>query len=332
MESAAAMMKKKAASAVAAGARVVESAMVDITLPKDPLNAFDNVSSLVVKQKVDKAEAAAQLAASAVGAGMMGSLGEKENVYNVYSNSGGLIFQAKEESEYCGLDGRALCAPNHAVKLHLFKADMMNKAMSAVTGATKEVMLVDRPCYCGGCCACCDICQHKANLYAAPPGGGAAMVDETMLVASVRQPFMGGGLSPTLDVMDRDGTTKLATVTGPACCIGGNCFDNTFDVTDASGNNIGQILKKKPTDFNDALAQGLSDADNFTLSVKPDLDKKVKAALMTSLLMLDYSFFEGEGDVSVNILEGSCSYKCCDMHCCGAVCPCSCTCSRSEEH
>ena len=57
--------------------------MVDITLPKDPLNAFDNVSSLVVKQKVDKAEAAAQLAASAVGAGMMGSLGEKENVYNV---------------------------------------------------------------------------------------------------------------------------------------------------------------------------------------------------------------------------------------------------------
>ena len=53
MESAAAMMKKKAASAVAAGARVVESAMVDITLPKDPLNAFDGVSSLVVKQKVD---------------------------------------------------------------------------------------------------------------------------------------------------------------------------------------------------------------------------------------------------------------------------------------
>ena len=93
-------------------------------------------------------------------------------------------------------------------------------------------------------------------------------------------------------------------------------------------------MKKKPDDFNDALAQGLSDADNFTLSVKPDLDKKVKAALMTSLLMLDYSFFEGEGDVSVNILEGSCSYKCCDMHCCGAVCPCSCTCSASggEEH
>ena len=150
MESAAAMMKKKAASAVAAGARVVESAMVDITLPKDPLNAFDGVSSLVVKQKVDKAEAAAQLAASAVGAGMMGSLGEKENVYNVYSNSGGLIFQAKEESEYCGLDGRALCAPNHAVKLHLFKADMLNKAASMVTGAKKEVMMIDRPCYCGG--------------------------------------------------------------------------------------------------------------------------------------------------------------------------------------
>ena len=211
---------------------------------------------------------------------------------------------------------------------------MLNKVAGALSGDKKEVMMIDRPCYCGGCCACCDICQHKANLYSAPPGGGAAMVDETMLVASVRQPFMGGGLSPTLEVMDRDGTTKLATVTGPACCIGGNCFDNTFDVTDASGNNIGQILKKKPTDFNDALAQGLSDADNFTLSVKPDLDKKVKAALMTSLLMLDYSFFEGEGDVSVNILEGSCSYKCCDMHCCGAVCPCSCTCSASggEEH
>ena len=35
---------------------------------------------------------------------------------------------------------------------------------------------------------------------------------------------------------------------------------------------------------------------------------------MTSLLMLDYSFFEGEGDVSVNLLEGSCSYAAATWH------------------
>ena len=49
--------------------------MVDITLPKDPLNAFDGVSSLVVKQKVDKAEAAAQLAARRWSGGGVGDDG-----------------------------------------------------------------------------------------------------------------------------------------------------------------------------------------------------------------------------------------------------------------
>ena len=131
--------------------------------------------------------------------------------------------------------------------------------------------------------------------------------------------------------MDREGA-NIATVTGPCCCVGGNCFDNTFTIVDAQGAEIGQILKKKPDDFQDALKQGLTDADNFTLSVKPDLDSKVKAALMTSLLMLDYEFFEGEGDVTVNALEGSCSYKCCVMYCFGASCPCKCTCGGGREH
>lgn len=331
MQSAASYMAQGVAvGVVQTGARMVESAsgMVDVALPKDPLEAFASVSSLVVKQKVDKMEAAANLAAAAVGLGGLGNIAEQANTYNVYSNTGGLAFNARERSEHCPsgnpnwCDGRALCAPNHSLQLLFSKPGIITK------GA--DMMLIDRPCYCGQCCACFDCCLHKAELYSAGPDGAAA-VDPALLVASVRQPIGGGGFSPTLEVMDREGA-NIATVTGPCCCVGGNCFDNTFTIVDAQGAEIGQILKKKPDDFQDALKQGLTDADNFTLSVKPDLDSKVKAALMTSLLMLDYEFFEGEGDVTVNTLEGSCSYKCCDMYCFGASCPCKCTCGGGQEH
>ena len=116
------------------------------------------------------------------------------------------------------------------------------------------------------------VCMTAVNLFLATAESVRDYFKNYLTIPKLSKaiPVVGQYLAPA--------DAPFATVTGPTCCIGGNCFDNTFDITDAQGNGIGQILKKKPDDFNDALAQGLSDADNFTLSVKPDLDKKVKAA------------------------------------------------------
>ena len=37
-------------------------------------------------------------------------------------------------------------------------------------------------------------------------------------------------------------------------------------------------------------------------------------------------FFESEGDLQLDPLNCACTYKCCDLYCCGCLCPCSCTC------
>ena len=42
------------------------------------------------------------------------------------------------------------------------------------------------------------------------------------------------------------------------------------------------------------------------------------------LLLLDYMFFEGDGDLRIDLMNGSCHYKCCDLYCLGCVCPCYC--------
>ena len=34
-------------------------------------------------------------------------------------------------------------------------------------------------------------------------------------------------------------------------------------------------------------------------------------------------FFESEGDLQLDPLNCACTYKCCDLYCCGCLCPCS---------
>ena len=125
--------------------------------------------------------------------------------------------------------------------------------------------------------------------------------------------------------MDREGN-GVATITGPCCCVGGMCFDNTSRVTGPDGTEIGTVVKERPEGFEDVVKEGMTDADNFTLSMPKAADTKTKAALMASLLLLDYMFFESEGDFACDPFNCSCTYKCCDLYCCGCLTPCACTC------
>ena len=64
--------------------------------------------------------------------------------------------------------------------------------------------------------------------------------------------------------------------------------------------DIGKIVKEAPHDFEDLVQQGMTDADNFTMSYPKDIDPRLKAAMAAALLLIDYQFFEDEGDCYCN--------------------------------
>jgi Scramblase len=155
--------------------------------------------------------------------------------------------------------------------------------------------------------------------------------DPNHLIGFIQQPILGGMLSPTLNVMEREGGDPFATITAEAtCCIGGMCCDHTFKVEDSNGNYMGKIVKERPEGMAQIAKELGTDADNFTLYLNKDLDVQKKANLLAALHLIDYWLFESEGDFKCDLVNGQCSFKLCDMYCCGAICPYSCVCGGGE--
>eukprot|EP00980_Cylindrotheca_fusiformis_P024952 scaffold12769_cov141-Cylindrotheca_fusiformis.AAC.12 len=278
---------------------------------------FQDTEKLVIKQKFEPLEALANAAANALDMDMLGGLGETANKYDVFTDDGGDKFRVIETSEYCGCTGRACCRPNHELKLHVFAPGK---------SSSEEVMFFERPCKCGQCCACHNICMQEMHVFDGPEAMGNR-------IGYITQPFLGGGLSPTVHIMEREEDEEpVATVTANAvCCIGGLCCDHTFEVTDAQGNVIGKIIKTKPSDIGQFAQELVSDADVFALEVNKDLDVKRKANIFAALHLIDYMFFENEGEVKLDAANQECSFKCCDLYCFGCVCPCNCSCGGKDE-
>jgi len=267
--------------------------------------ALTETEKLLVKQKFEPLEALANAVANALDLDALGALGETANKYDVYTDDGGEKFKVIEKSEYLC---RVCCAPNHALQLHVFNPQEDSKNAS---------MIFDRPCKCGQCCACCDICKQEMTI----------MDGNSTEIGHVYQPFLGGVFSPTLQVMDRKGDDEpVATIKANAvCCIAGLCCDHTFEIEDADGQNIGKIVKTKPSDLGELATELTSDADVFAIEFNKDVEPNRKASLFGALHLIDYMFFENEGEVNLDIANGQLSFKCCDCYCLGCVCPCSCT-------
>lgn len=157
--------------------------------------------------------------------------------------------------------------------------------------------------------------------------------DESHRIGYIQEPIMGGVFSPTLNVMEREGDEPFATIKANAvCCIGGICCDHTFMVTDpSSGEYMGKIVKERPEGLAQAMKELGTDADNFTMYVPKDMDVKKKANMLASLHLIDYWFFENEGDAELDCVNSGCKFKCCDMYCCGCICPCSCDCGGDND-
>ena len=105
---------------------------------------------------------------------------------------------------------------------------------------------------------------------------------------------------------------------------------DTFMAEDAQGNEIGKIVKQKPDGLGEFAKEIVSDADIFAIELKKDLDVKKKATLFGALHLIDYMFFENEGEANVDLVNQQCSFKCCDLYCCGCVCPCNCHCGGGD--
>jgi hypothetical protein len=282
------------------------------------MESFHDTEKLIIKQKFEPLEALANAAANALDLDALGGLGEIANKYDVFTNDGGDKFRVIESSEYCGCTGRACCRPNHALQLHVFAPG---------ESTDTEVMFFDRPCKCGQCCAFCDICRQEMHVFDGPESKGNR-------IGYIKQPFMGGGLSPTLHIMEREEDEEpIATVKANAvCCIGGLCFDHTFEVTDGQGNVLGKIIKTKPSDLGQFAKELVSDADVFALEFNDkNMDVKKKANMFAALHLIDYMFFENEGEVKLDAVNQECSFKCCDLYCLGCVCPCTCTCGGNDD-
>ncbi|KAL3938019.1 MAG: hypothetical protein SGBAC_006976 [Bacillariaceae sp.] len=283
------------------------------------MDTFEETHKLIIKQKFEPLEAMANAAANALDMDMLGGLGETANKYDVFTNDGGDKFRVIETSELCGCTGRACCRPNHALQLHVYEPSKSN---------TDELMVLDRPCKCGQCCAILDICRPEMTVFEGAEINGNK-------IGYIKQPVMGGFLSPSLEIMDREEDEEpYATITSNAtCCIGGLFCDHTFEVTDKNGNVVGKIVKTKPAGLGEFAKEMASDADVFALELNQNshLTTKQKANIFAGLYLIDYMFFENEGELNLDAVNKKCSFKCCDLYCCGCVCPCSCNCGGDDD-
>eukprot|EP01063_Lacrimia_lanifica_P028980 TRINITY_DN4346_c0_g1_i1.p1 TRINITY_DN4346_c0_g1~~TRINITY_DN4346_c0_g1_i1.p1 ORF type:complete len:306 (+),score=76.72 TRINITY_DN4346_c0_g1_i1:651-1568(+) len=279
----------------------------------EAIGAWEGVkvaNKLVVAQEINWLEVAADQA------NCCEACCERPNLYKVYNEHGVELMQASEKSEFCN---RCCCNPRHTLTL------------TYVDSNTQEaIAMVDRPCKLGGACpALIDCCQHEMTVF--------HVGNSQDLIGSVKQPPCGGMLRPELHL----GTTRepvgnyFANITGPCCCFGGvteMCCDQVFEISSDKQSvrgNLGSIVKVK----GDAAQEFLTDADTFHLNfVDRSFSGEQKMTLLTSLLLLDYMFFEQNSPFECRPCAGEgetcCSITLFEMYCCGLLCPCTIKCKK----
>ena len=158
-----------------------------------------------------------------------------------------------------------------------------------------------------GCFACGPGCQDGMVLHAGTVRGKPGKIPTSQAIAHSRVPKWGGGLHPTLQVMDR-GVSNVeepyAVVRGPTFFGGCTelCCKKDFSVSkvpaswkpgkykDLHVGDAATITKKKPQSFTGAMKQLFTDADTYFVEFKdPSMTPQQKAAMLGSMLLLDYS-------------------------------------------
>ena len=279
---------------------------------------------------------------------LSGGCCEQSNVYDVFDEvTGAHVFIAQEKSEDCN---RCFCNPQHSLRVE-FKAvnhpdrQWMKKADIE---ALPTVMTFEREgCFSKpglGCCICAEDCKDGMVMSAGPPlvdsKPGNVVIQQNSF-AYATQPKCGGYFTPTLNLFNRMGTggekeeafVPLAKVEGPFIFGGCSelCCDSTFKVSSMTkeqldtkilSGDLARITKKKPKGLCACGKELFTDSDTFTVHYNESvgLTPQQKAAMMGSLILSDYMFFEQDYGM-VQCEGGKLKITLCDMYCCGCVLP-----------
>jgi len=267
-----------------------------ILTPDDPYTGLSNINMFIIEQQTHMLEAATQ------------GCCEQENEYKIFSNGGRYMMDAREESGCCC---RICLHPNHSLKLHI-------KTPNSDPHDSSDLFTVIKPFKC--CCAAfCSCCQKEITVLSHSKGR------LNQQIGYVKQPCCGGCCRPKLYIYDRPYGNYLGYVAGPCCCLGGFC-DSKFNVHDTHGYQIGKIERKGVKDLASLGRELFTDSDKFTLSFPLNINHKMKVILFSTLLFIDYLFFEEEGNCECNPISCNFHIKCCDIYCCGSTIPCKCKC------
>mmetsp|Transcript_10906 Transcript_10906/g.16267 ORF Transcript_10906/g.16267 Transcript_10906/m.16267 type:complete len:296 (-) Transcript_10906:93-980(-) len=272
-----------------------------------------------LKQKVNFLEAIA----STAGFGCC----EQKNIYAIIDEKGDIAYTALEQSNcLC----RCCCAPYHKFQLNVYEGKVED------VKSADQVMTMFHPFKCPACCPICfDFCRGEMIVYDGPVN--AYDNDETgEVISHAKQPVCGGGLTPTIQVWEGEANDEKDpdySIKGPCCCIGGICGElicvPTFNILTGHGKDekeqkepLAEIKKDKPAGFGDAAKQLFTDADNFTINMPPGASGKTKSAILASGLLIDYLFFEEDGNIFCDPVAQQLKCNCTNFYCCGAICPC----------
>lgn len=254
---------------------------------ENPWGNLETCNSLVIEQEMHMAEV------------MTGGAIEIANKYKIFTDNAGLQFWAAEKSDCCS---RQCCAPNHALTLDFHSINEQGPIL----------FRVEKPFKC--CCAAiAPPCQKEATIK----------LTNDKVIGYIKQPWLGGCFTPTLDVYDHEGGSHLGTLTGP--CLLGSLCSTTFELKDPNGSKIATFVKKSPQDLQEFVKASMSDADKFTLQWNEKVDVKLKSIMVGTVLFLDYLFFEGDqacGTTNPFTRETNC--VCCNIYCMGMTYPCGC--------
>ncbi|XP_072474334.1 phospholipid scramblase 2-like isoform X2 [Notamacropus eugenii] len=187
---------------------------------------------------------------------------ETNNKYIINNSLGQRVYFAAEEND--------CCTRNCCGSLRPFILKILDN-----TG--REVITCERPLRCVSCCYPC--CLQKLEIQS-PPGVPVGYVIQNW------HPFL-----PKFTVLDEH-QQEVLKIDGP-CMACRCCSDVDFDIKSLNEETVvGKITKQ----WTGIIREAFTDADHFAIQFPLDLDVKMKAVMLGACFLIDFMFFEENGN------------------------------------
>jgi len=139
------------------------------------------------------------------------------------------------------------------------------------------VLILRRPCRSD----CFPLCLQSVDVYG-KTGSFIGSVQQTMELKWYVLPTCG-----RFDIKDGDG--KLMYVIRTPCVVSTYCCtEATFVISDAEGNEVGDIVKV----HDDLAKEAFTDSDRFIINYPGGCSIKMKAVILAAMFLFDYLFYE----------------------------------------